>query len=129
MTTSSSKTSSPAASRCCVAHVAQRCRDEARVIELAHRLRRVRHGRRSIEQDQQLRIGFAAIALEEALLGAREDVPIDVAEVVALGVGAVLGEFLGEAEIGRAVEPGDEAIDDGLGDEVEAVDGGEGGGV
>jgi hypothetical protein len=46
------------------------------------------------------------------------------AEVVALGVGAVLGEFLGEAEVGGAVEAGDEAIDDGLGDEVQAVDGG-----
>ena len=54
------------------------------------------------------------------MLRAREDVPIDVAEIVALGVGAILGELLGEAEIGRAMEARDEAIDDGLGDEVEA---------
>ena len=53
---------------------------------------------------EQLGIGLAAIALEEAFVGAREDVPIDVAQIVALGVSAVLGEFLGEAEIGRAVE-------------------------
>ena len=63
------------------------------------------------------------------MVGAGEDVPIDVAQVVALGVGAILGELLGEAEVGRAVQAGDEAIDDGLGDEVEAGDGGERGGV
>jgi hypothetical protein len=41
-----------------------------------------------------------------------------VAEVVALGVGAVLGEFLGEAEIRRPVKAGDEAVDYGLGNQV-----------
>ena len=60
-----------------------------------------------------------SIALEEAAVGAGEDVPIDVAQVVALGVGAVLGELLGEAEVRRAVESGDEAVDHGLGDQVE----------
>ena len=70
-----------------------------------------------------------AIAFEEAAVGAGEDIPVDVPQVVALGVGAVLGEFLGEAEVRRAVEPGDEAVDDGLGDQVEAGDGGESGGV
>ena len=71
---------------------------------------------RGVEQDQQLRIGFAAVALEEARVGAGEDIPIDVAQIVARRVGAILGEFLGEAEVRRAVEAGDEAIDDGLGD-------------
>ena len=87
------------------------------------------HGGRGIEQDEQLGIGLAAIALEEAAVGAGEDVPVDVAQVVAFGVGTVLGEFLGEAEVGRAVEAGDEAVYDGLGNQVEAGDGCEGGGV
>ena len=47
------------------------------------------------------------------------------AEVVARRIGAVLGELLGEPEIGRAVQAGDEAIDHGLGNQVEAGDGGE----
>ena len=51
------------------------------------------------------------------------------AQVVAFGVGAILGELLGEAEIGRAVEPGDESIHDCLGYQVQAGDGGERGGV
>ena len=65
------------------------------------------------------------IALQEAAVGAGEDVPIDVAQVVALGISAVLGELLGEPEIRRPVQSGDEAIDHGLRDEVEAGDGGE----
>jgi hypothetical protein len=47
-----------------------------------------------------------------------------VAEVVAGGVGLVFGELLGEAEIGGAVEAGDESVDHRLGYELEAGDGG-----
>ena len=49
--------------------------------------------------------------LQEHALGAREDVPIDVAEIVAGGVGAVFGEFLTETELRRAVQAGHEAVD------------------
>ena len=41
-------------------------------------------------------------------------------------VGAVLGEFLAEAEVGRAVQAGNETVDHGLGDEVETGEAGEG---
>jgi hypothetical protein len=105
-------------------HVAQRRSDEARVIELVNRLRSVAHRRRSIEEEKELGIGLALVAFQVAAVGAGEDVPIDVPEIVALGVGAVLGEFLGEAEVRRAVEAVDESVDDGLGDEVKRGDGG-----
>jgi len=52
-----------------------------------------------------------------------------VAEVVAFGVGAVLGEFLGEAEVRGAVQSGHESVDDGLGHEVQTRNGSERRGV
>ena len=83
------------------------------------------HGVAGVEQDGQQAVGLAAIALQVGALGAGEDVPIDVAQIVAGRVGAVLGELLAEAEIGRAVQAGDEAVDDRLGDQVEAGDAGQ----
>jgi hypothetical protein len=79
----------------------------------------ISHGGGGIEQDKQLGIGLSAIFLEEALTGAGKDIPIDVAQVVALAIGAILGELLGEPEIRRAMQSRDEPIDDGLSDEVE----------
>ena len=42
------------------------------------------------------------------------------AQIVAGSVGAIFGELLAEAEIGRAMQAGDETVDDGLGDQIEA---------
>ena len=80
-------------------------------------------------QDRQLRVGLAAIALQVAALGAGEDVPVDVTQIVALGVGAVLGELLAEPEIGRPVQAGDETVDHGFGHQVQAGDAGQNRGI
>ena len=112
-----------------ISHVRQRSGDETRVINLVNLVRAVRHRCGGVEQNQELAVGLAAIALEEAFIGPREHVPVDVAEVVALGVSTVFGKFLGETEVGRAVEAGDETVDYRLGDQVEAGDGVESGGV
>jgi hypothetical protein len=69
-----------------------------------------------------LAVSLSAVPLEEALIGAGEDIPIDVAKVVALAISAILGELLGEPEIRGAVETRYEPIDHGLGDKVEARD-------
>ncbi len=82
-----------------------------------------------VEQDRQQAVGFAAKALQIHPLGSGVDVPIDVAEIVAGSVGAIFGELLAETEVGRAVQAGDEAIDHGLGDQIEAGDAGEDGGI
>src|ERR1700722_16032279 len=87
------------------------------------------HGVAGVEQNGEEAVGFAAVALEDQLLAACVDVPIDVAEIVAGIVGLIFGELLAETEVRRAVEAGDEAVDHGLGDEVEARDGGESGGI
>ncbi len=47
------------------------------------------------------------------------------AQIVAGRVGPILGELLAEAEIGRAVQSGDEPVHHGLGDQVEAGDAGQ----
>src|ERR1700688_4824276 len=52
--------------------------------------RGVVHGIASVEQDGELAIGISAIALQVAALGAGKQIPIDVAQVVSGGVGAVL---------------------------------------
>ena len=112
-----------------VGHIAKGSRHEARVIELRNRVGAESHGSRGVEQNEQLAIGLSAVFLQKAFIGAGEDVPIDVAQVVALAVRAVFGKLLGEPEIGRPVQSRDEAVDHGLGDQVEARYRGEGRGI
>src|SRR5437870_12113717 len=78
-----------------------------------------------IEEHRQEAVRFAAVAFEVRELGPREDVPVHMAEVVARRVRAVLGELLAEAEVRRPVQTGDEAVHNGLRDEVEAGNTGE----
>ncbi len=87
------------------------------------------HGVAGVEQYGQQAVGFAAKALQIQPLASGVDVPIDVAKIVAGIVGAIFGELLAETEVGRAVQAGDEAIDHGLGDQIEAGDAGEDGGI
>ena len=60
------------------------------------------HGVAGVEQDGQHRVGFAAEALENEAFAAREDVPIDMAKIVAGSVGDVFGELLGLSSAQRA---------------------------
>ena len=71
------------------------------------------------------RIGFAAIALQIHALGARENVPIHVAQVVTGRVGAILGEFLAESEVGRAMQARDKSIHYCFGHQVQVRDAGQ----
>ena len=87
------------------------------------RLRPVRHGSRRIEQHQQLRIRLAAIALQVTAVGPREDVPIDVPQIVSRRVSPVLGELLREPEVRRPVEAIDKPVDHGLGHQVKPGNG------
>ena len=51
------------------------------------------------------------------------------AQIVAGSVGAIFGELVAETKVGRAVQAGDEAIHHGLGDQIEAGDAGQDGGI
>ena len=63
--------------------IEERGGEEAGVIHLGDAVRGVLHGVAGVEQHGQLAVGLAAIALQVGALGAREDVPIDVAQIVA----------------------------------------------
>ena len=82
----------------------------------------VGHGLAGIEQDVGEEVGFLLVLLEVVLVGLGPDFPVDVADVVALRVLAVLGELDGEAVVGALVEAGDEALDDQAGLEVESFE-------
>ena len=64
-------------------------------------------------------IRLADIALDVGALRACVHVPVHEAGIVTLRVGAVLGEFLAEAEERRAVQSGEKTLGDGPGDEIE----------
>ena len=87
-----------------IRQVGDRCGQISREIELVDTVRPVRHRCAGIEQQRELRVGLAAIALQIHALGSGENVPVDVPQVVAFGVGAVLGELLAEAEVRRTVQ-------------------------
>jgi len=57
-------------------------------------------------------IGFLLVLLDVIAVGAAEDFPVQVADVVAGGVFAVLGKLDGKAVVGRLVFAGDVALDD-----------------
>ncbi len=99
--------------------IEQRSRDEARIIHLFRRARRILHRVARVQQHRELAVGFAAITLQIAAFRAREQVPVHVAQIVSRRVGAVLGKLLAEAEVGRSVQPGDKAVHDGLRHQVQ----------
>ena len=88
-------------------------------------MRRELHGVAGIEQHGEHAVRLAAITLQIGALGAGKHVPIHVAKIVARRVRAVFGEFLAESEIRRAVQAGDEAIDDSLRHQIQAGNSGE----
>src|SRR5690349_12389524 len=87
-------------------------------------MRRVLHGAAAIEQYRQLAIGLTAVALQIRTLRACEHVPIDMPQIVPGSIGPIFGKLLAEAEIGRAVQTGDEPIDHGASDQVKTGDSG-----
>ena len=110
-------------------HVGERSGEVARVIQFPDVARSISHGRAGVEQDEQLHVRFALESLQVETLAAGEDVPIDVAQVVALHILLVFGELLGETEFRGTMQARDEAIHHRLRDEVERRDGSEDRGI
>ncbi len=112
-----------------VGQVGERHGQKTGVVQFADAMRTVAHGGARIQHERQLAIGFAAVSFEKRFFGAGEDVPIDVPQIVAGRVGAILGELLAESEIGGAMQAGDETIDHSFRDEIQMRDSGEKRGV
>ena len=103
--------------------VAQRRRQADGVLELGQLLA-VGVGHRGAEVHHQVAgdVGLGLELLEVILVGLGVDVPVEVLEVVAGDVLAMLGELDGEALERAGVQAGQEALDDELGAQVEPGD-------
>ena len=77
---------------------------------------------RSHRAARELSVRLAAVAFQIHALGSREHVPVDVPQIVAFGVRAVLGELLAETEIRRPVQTRNEPVHHGLSDQLETGD-------
>jgi len=95
------------------------------VFELGGAALGVGHGGGGVEEDVGLEVGLFLELLDVEAVGPGVGGPVEVADVVARGVFAVLGKLDGEAVIGRTVEAGDEALDDGTCDKVHALETGD----
>ena len=73
-----------------------------------HRARGVHHHRRP-------QVGLVLVALDVVAIELAVGLPVEVLELVAGGVLLVLGELDALALVGRLVEPGEDALDDGAG--------------
>src|SRR5215471_13628080 len=90
--------------------IEQRRRKVARVVYFAGRTGGVLHGVAGVEQDRKLAVSLPAIAFEIAAFRACEEIPVHMTQVVSRRIGAVLGKLLAEAELGRTMQAGDEAV-------------------
>ena len=68
------------------------------------------HRAAHIEDDRRAQVGLLLELLEEPAVGARGDLPIEKAEVIAGLVGPVLREFHGESFLRRAMQPLEESL-------------------
>ena len=91
--------------------IRERRGEKLAVLQLADAAGAVVHRRARIEQDHQSRVGLAFVAADVRALGARVDVPVDEARIVAFDVRAILLELLAEAVVRRAMQPGEKALD------------------
>src|SRR4029077_4471293 len=87
------------------------------------------HGATDVEDDRGAEVGFLFVLAHDPAVGARGDLPVDVAEVVAGLIRAVVGELDRKAFARRSVQAGHEAVDDPPGDNLNAPQSSEAGWV
>ena len=103
--------------------VAERRRQADAVLELGQLLAvSVAHRPRQVHHQVAGQVGLGLELLDVEAVGLGVDVPVDVRDVVAGGVLAVLGELDRETLERAGVQPGDEALDDELGAQIQPRD-------
>src|SRR5262245_51795699 len=85
-------------------------REELDVFELGV-LGRKRHGPAGVERERADEVGFVLVELEVGPAAAGKGLPIEVPEVIALDILAVVGEFAGAAEPARPMPAREGAFD------------------
>src|SRR5207245_2596216 len=88
-----------------------------------------RHAAGSIDEQMGVQVGFFLVFLDVIAVGLAEDAPVDVANLVAGIILAMLGELDAEALVGAFVNAAEEALDDVARDEAEPAILGERGGI
>jgi hypothetical protein len=109
-------------------HEGQRRRKKPRIGELGEPLAGragPRHRAAGVEHQHRPEVGLFLVLLDVETFGSREQLPVDVARLVTQLVGPVLGEFDRESAAGGAVEAGQEAFHDPLGDDLDPAQAGD----
>ena len=83
---------------------------------------RVVHRRAGVDQQVTLRVRVGAILLDEVAIGAAEQTPIEIAQIVAGIVLAILGELGREARERRTMQTRHETFDDRAREQFERAD-------
>ena len=103
--------------------VRERRREQPRVVELRDAgASRVRHRRAGVDRDLRRQVRRLAVLLRVEAVGPGEQLPVDVLQIVAGPVVAVLAELRAVAVKGAAVQAGDRAVDRDPRDELEVAD-------
>ena len=96
------------------------------VVKLGESVRRglaaVGHRARDVEDDRRAQVGLVDVLLDVEALTARDQLPVEVAQVVAGHVLAVLGELDARALAGAAVLARNEAVDGAVRQELQVSD-------
>ena len=110
--------------------VCQRRRQALGVLKLAERpvvapgggVAGVFHRAGGVDQDCRPQVGLLDVLLDVVPVGLGQHAPVEVADVVAGGILAVLGELDGKALVGALVPAGDKPLDHPAGDQLQAAD-------
>src|SRR5215470_16980218 len=105
-----------------VHEIGQARREDPCVIELGDPGRAEVHRLRHVEQHREVRIRLRLVFLNVVAVGARPELPVHPADVVARNVAAVLGEIDRGAEVRRLVHAVDEPVDDRTRHELQVPD-------
>ena len=84
-------------------------------------LPRVGHAAAGIDEEVRLEVGLLLVLLDVVAVGLAEGAPVDVADLVAGVILAVLGELDAEALVRALVDAGEEALDEAAGDQRQAA--------
>lgn len=112
----------------------ERRREPARIVEFAHAPRAlggapIAHRGRHVEQHDEIRVRLRLELLYIETVAAREEPPVDSADVVARHVRPVFREIRGRPEMRRAMQPVHESLDHRACQQLEIADPREDGGI